>query len=205
MTARDKPATSHQIIMQTNTRPQGDKVFQVAKCLHIGLNRLIMGCLVITVFATHTALARDPLPYEAELGLIRGVTLDVVDEVTGDCWTNAESIRSKLHLLLEQNDVRVLADDEEMRAVNMEAARSGDSVFTAGYALAYATGFRNGDWCTIYATFEVAAILPVFYPRLNRNFHAHVSLFNRGGIITDRTNADIQLRDFFERGLWSSC
>lgn len=48
---------------------------------------------------------------DGALGLITWVDLQARDDVEGDCWTNSEAIRSKVHLIFEQNDMYVAPDD----------------------------------------------------------------------------------------------
>ena len=135
---------------------------------------------------------------ETELGLIHGVKLEVIDGVTGNCWTNANSIRSKLHLLFERNDIRVLVDDEKLQAMNLEAARSGEPTLAAANVFVNTVGLRSGLTCAVAARFSVRGGLLVHYPRANEYFIVDALLFQKGAIYTSGTNTNSQLSDFFE-------
>lgn len=169
----------------------------MVESIRLCLNRLFVGWL-FTVCAIHTVSAQDTLPRETELGLIHGVKLDVIDGVTGNCWTNANSIRSKLQLLFERNDIRVLVDDEKLQSMNLEASRSGEPTLAAANVFVNTVGFRSGLTCAVAARFSVRGGLLVHYPRFNEIFFVEVLFFQRGAIYTSGTNTNSQLSDFFE-------
>ncbi|MFG6159614.1 hypothetical protein ACGTNG_12480 [Halomonas sp. 1390] len=45
------------------------------------------------------------------LGLIHNASIEVFDDVTGGCWTNAEAIKQKARLTLEQSGVSVYLEE----------------------------------------------------------------------------------------------
>ncbi|MCL7941232.1 hypothetical protein M8009_13140 [Halomonas sp. ATCH28] len=66
----------------------------------------------IAVFLSNPAYAQINLLNSNEsLGLIHSASIEVFDDVTGGCWTNAEAIKQKARLTLEQSGVSVYLEE----------------------------------------------------------------------------------------------
>ncbi|HAR50674.1 MAG TPA: hypothetical protein DCS45_02200 [Roseovarius nubinhibens] len=124
------------------------------------------------------------------LGLITTVNIDVSDEVSDRCWTNASSIEAKLRLLFEQNEIKVEKDE---LAFLVAAARS---------VSVRAWGYRTGSVCVVGATFalrhwassNMGGIdgLPEF------SASGLVVAFSNSAVLSSKVNANQQLMEFFE-------
>lgn len=71
--------------------------------------KLIKSILSLIAFSS-PALAQpaNELIFSKEaLGLVHNASIEVVDEVKGGCWTNAEAIKQKARLTLEQSGISV--------------------------------------------------------------------------------------------------
>lgn len=69
-------------------------------------------CAVVTVFLTSSVAHSyeggfDVLDVDASLGLIKNVSLNVEDKVSGQCWTNADEIKQQSGELLKQSGLQV--------------------------------------------------------------------------------------------------
>ena len=126
----------------------------------------------VLLLSSH-AIAADPVeinpPYPA-LGLIKAVTLEVKDAVTGSCWTNEKHVEANTRLKLEQSGIAV--EDEvtkyrEPTQASINILANGSKVF--------------GDYCV--ANVEVAIVRndwamhdPVYIATV-------VRLYDKGGVV----------------------
>ena len=124
------------------------------------------------------------------MGLVRHSTLTTDDQVTDNCWTNADSIRSKIFLIFSQNDIFV--------------PDYVPAYFNSGTVVASisANGFRTGSGiCAVSATFSV-------YTKTVQNLGGAdgrqeyaveylSSIYDNGMIATNSTNVNSALDDFF--------
>lgn len=126
----------------------------------------------------------------AEVGLIENSTLTVFDNVVDNCWTNSSAIRSKVHLIFEQNDIRVLD--------YKPAFFSFDTVSTELSAV----GFKISGGCAVSAEFRVqTGIYSDLGGANGRQVHVfryRARIFDRASIFSNGGNTNSQLTDFFE-------
>ena len=119
------------------------------------------------------ATAADPVeinpPYPA-LGLIKTVTLEVNDAVTGGCWTNKERVEANTRLKLQQSGI----------AVEDEVTKYREPTEAAIYILANGSKVF-GDYCV--ANVEVSIVRndwavhdPVYIATV-------VRLYKKGGVV----------------------
>mgnify|MGYP001824161199 FL=1 len=126
------------------------------------------------------AIAADPVeinpPYPA-LGLIKTVTLEVKNAVTGGCWTNVKHVEANMRLKLSQSGIAVEDEVTKYReptqaAINVLA--NGSKVF--------------GNYCV--ANVEVAIVRndwavhdPVYIATV-------VRLYDKGGVVAGQAPID---------------
>lgn len=127
--------------------------------------------------------------YEKTLGYVRYAVLDVQDKVTGNCWTNVDLVKSKIKLLLEQNDVAVV---EEI----------ANSDFTRPSIAFNVMGWKAGGVCVASAEFSVTT-WDYMLRRTKGNetvwlFDAYNTLFSRGYLMTNGGNVNSSVAEFAE-------
>lgn len=123
-------------------------------------------------------------------GLITTVKIDMSDQVSDGCWTNASAIEAKLRLLFEQNGIIVKLEDLAFLTV------PGRSVYVS------VLGYRNGGTCVAHAQFSVvhwvnSSIggsngLPKF------TVSGSVVSFEKNSIFTNGANVNQQIQEFVE-------
>lgn len=146
---------------------------------------LVVGLASATEAETFT-VPRGSLP-----GIIHHSQLILEDDVSDRCWTNAETISSKVRLLFEQNEISVLAE--------APAYYSGSIVMTTMSAL----GFRaENGLCAVSAYFSVNSVVSQTLGGENDINEYHVTylseIFRKSSIFVASRNSDQQLADFFE-------
>ena len=67
---------------------------------------LLASCTAFLMPSANADTVEINPPYPA-LGLIKTVTLEVKDAVTGDCWTNVKDVEANTRLKLEQSGIAV--------------------------------------------------------------------------------------------------
>lgn len=72
--------------------------------------RLTRYSLLALLFSTAFPAVADDLFLWTGIGLIERVKLVVNDNVSGGCWTNANSVKQKIRLTLEQSGIGVESD-----------------------------------------------------------------------------------------------
>lgn len=124
-------------------------------------------------------------------GLVRYTRLFTTDEVDGDCWTNSNSVESKIRLLFEQNDVQVL--DYTPAFLNAVTVSTNASAF----------GFRaNSGLCVVSARLQVQTYVYPTYggyeggQEYSTEYQA--ILHHQASVFSSGSNVNAQLTDFFE-------
>lgn len=141
-------------------------------------------------FLVSVAHADEPTPLtDKDLsGLIAYSTLRIEDDVTGNCWTNASTVKSKIHLLMEQNGIYV--PDYEVSGLNHRTASTRLRV--AG------TRFSEVQ-CLVTASFDVITRGRVdFGDWRGPQFTATpiITVYENGRTFTNSRNVNEQLEDF---------
>jgi len=148
---------------------------------------------IFSIFAfTHPASSETDsrITSSEALGLISTVNINVSDDVSDGCWTNASSIEAKLRLLFEQNEI--IVEREELAFLTV-AARL---VFVV------ATGYRLNGICVASASFELrhwATSSLGGYDNLPEFLTSGLVVSVENGVIlANRVNVNQQLQDFVE-------
>lgn len=152
--------------------------------------------LLFSLIMTLPLFADEPentvyLNFGDELGLIENSTLTILDDVDDNCWTNGSTIRSKTHLLFEQNDIYV---------PDFQPAFFG---FRTVSATISAYGSRTTDGlCIVSASFAVKTST---YPTIggNRgsvefNFSTTATLSSNDVLLWSGRNVNDQIADFYD-------
>lgn len=131
------------------------------------------------------------MPWESNLGLIKNVTLNLNDDVTDECWTNADLIRSNTFLSFEQNDIFV--PDYDVAFYNYNTAEG----------LIDAFGYRTASGiCAVSAQFRIQTIssdtIGGYGSKEAFHFEHLAVLFEKNAIFTSSTTVNLQLKDFYE-------
>ena len=134
------------------------------KLLHV-----LAAALLLSSHATAAGPVEINPPYPA-LGLIKKVTLEVKNAVTGGCWTNAKHVEANMRLKLEQSGI----------AVEDEVTKYQEPTQAAIYVLANGSKVF-GDYCV--ANVEVSIVRndwavhdPVYIATV-------VRLYKKGGVV----------------------
>ena len=128
---------------------------------------------LLTLSGPATAENQKVVWFDVAPGLIKHVEVHVDDEVKDGCWTNVSLVRSKVRLLLEQNDIRLVDD---MSRSSLAHPRVNIS----------ANGFRNGGFCAARISFDVEM---VSYQYLEEYSGQEWFVFHTGTIWTKSTVA----------------
>lgn len=127
---------------------------------------------------------------EDALGLITTVNIEVSDQVSDGCWTNASRVAATLRLLFEQNDVVVELDPLAFFSVPARIVR------------ATVVGYRIGGICVGNAQFVVEYWSSTKIGGFNGGAEFFVSGVNTSAesstVFANSTNLNQQLSSFFE-------
>lgn len=143
-------------------------------------------------FGTHSVAQSENrifISRETALGLIRHSTIQLIDEVEGNCWTNASTVKAKVQLLFEQSDIVVSKEDL--------AFFDGISVKTRVHAF----GGRRGETCIVGANISaVASVSHVWGRTTDTSYYVGytANIFERYAIYMSTRNVNEQLSGFFE-------
>lgn len=123
--------------------------------------------------------------------LSQNLQLNLIDDVSDNCWTNASLVRSSAFLALEQNNI-----------------------FVPGYEVAFKThvtpqadisafGFRtNTGLCVVSAElsvwFETSDVLGGVDGKERFSFPIIVQIFEQSAVFVHPSNVNDQLKDFYE-------
>ncbi len=148
---------------------------------------LFLSC---TVAQAQTDDGSVSMPWGSQLALIEHTRLRVSDEVDGKCWTNSGSTRSKVYLVLEQNDIFV--PDYDPAFFNFQTA---DTILSAfGYSL-------DSGVCVVSASFtmqtSIGTSLGGYQGKTKFSPRYRAVLFERSSVFTSPSNSNSQLTDFF--------
>ena len=133
----------------------------------------LLQILAATILLSGHATAADPVeinpPYPA-LGLIKTVTLEVKDAVTGGCWTNEKHVEANTRLKLEQSGI----------AVEDEVTKYREPTQAAVYVLANGSKVF-GDYCV--ANVEVSIVRNDWATHDPVYIATVVRLYDKGGVV----------------------
>lgn len=155
----------------------------------------IVSALLLSTLAAQSSAQEDAfptyLPWGSVAGLTQNIKLHLNDDVDGNCWTNASSIRSSAFLMFEQNDIFV--PDYEPAFIGFNTPQATISAF----------GFRTGNGlCAVTATFTVqyrsSEVLGGADGKERFSFPTTVNVFENAAIFTNSSNVNEQLTDFFQ-------
>ena len=147
-------------------------------------------CLMVTV---QGALSSENVIYtdwEDKFGLVRNIKLRVDDEVSGNCWTNADTVKSNLKLKVVQNEFALVDYDPAFYTVS--------TVIMSVSILGYRT---DSGVCAVSVAFDVRT--PISQREGNRefgefNFRYVGSLFSQRWVVTNPVNVNEQVRDMVD-------
>lgn len=137
-----------------------------------------------------TADTTNFLPWPDSLGLVAHSTIEVFDDVSGNCWTRPNDVKSKVHLLYAQNEIFV--PDYEVAAYGYITVASTIT----------ATGFRTGNGvCAVMATFRVGHFAQTTFGGWNGGseykMNQWVNSIFESQIVTSGSDVNDDLESFF--------
>lgn len=123
--------------------------------------------------------------------LITSATLDVSDGVTDNCWTNSEVVKSKIYLLLEQNEIFV--PDYDVAFYNPQTV----SILLSAF------GFRTGSGvCAVSAEFSVDTKIYQSWGggggKQEYSIPYVASIYSRASVFTNSANVNDQILNLFD-------
>lgn len=150
--------------------------------------------MIVVMLPTNSVAQSSPIFFNAplSLGLITQVYLVVSDQITENCWTNADNIKANVRLKFEQNDIEVLQYEPSFLTV------FHPSVFITGYGLRA----KNGR-CIGNASFKVLYFFQAAYndPRTVSNDYiitGNSVPFEKRVIFAAPRNLNNQFSTFFD-------
>jgi hypothetical protein len=157
--------------------------------------KLAFTAALVGFLGASVSLAQDQpvvLSWDDKLGFVRNVHINLVDNVSDNCWTNATAIRSRMRLLFEQNEI----------AVHEEPFAFPDPMSV--HVTLQAIGYRveGSDLCAVSSVMSVShAGFDVRGGAEGRQtfslpFESNLSL--QFGVNTSSSNVNEALSDFFE-------
>lgn len=84
---------------------------------NIFCNILLLSILKNPAYA-HDIVGAKFLSEKQQLGLISHINLSISDQVTGGCWLNSSTVKSKTRLSFEQNNIKVSSSPFRYNSVN---------------------------------------------------------------------------------------
>jgi hypothetical protein len=133
------------------------------------------------------------LGFSDALGLMTHARIEIIDEVSDNCWTNANKIRATSELSLIQNDI-----------VPLEYQPYFYHVFSPIIRI-YAVGFRNASMCSGYIalTVQVNAESNIGGGGGSERFQIAMQgvLFERGSLATNGNNLNDHFDEFVQTAM----
>jgi hypothetical protein len=125
----------------------------------------------------------------ATLGLVRGVELSVVDQVSDRCWTNPSLVKQKIRLILEQSEIPAHEPDL-VNNVYFPVFEFGVVGLRAGACV--------GSYMVKVSYFGFAEQRP--YPGSTNTYQVtmFMELFQKTGVVSSDTTLNQLIEDFAE-------
>ncbi len=151
---------------------------------------LAIGLALPSPALTQSDAGFEFLDRDQTLGFVTFAEIALNDDVTGGCWTNADSIRARIRLLFEQNDIETI---DNISFNSMSAPFVSVSAF----------GFKNGSLCIVSAEFSVLARGTSYWDASERDGNywlvAHVNqMYSSQHLFSGPNPVNDDISDWFE-------